>query len=228
MDPRDVDVSARNNHSQKGETLSFGIGWTIVIQSQGGIALKEGENDCGLLDKIVDIRPPFEFKAKITEDRDRQADKQLMDDLEAGHLSAEVFWWATLWYKSLGNEFCPHRHVVPLPPNCKQFRKEATKGDTTHEIKAWMLANLEHTTEKDATSVAAIHEALKNTLGKIEPSMRTQAGLGPKIFQYRSGPKEGHHTFYKVSLSDAKGVWTSKPVRLKSKNEPAPSKPAMS
>jgi hypothetical protein len=63
LDPRDVAVSARHNHSNKKEATSFTVTWTIILISQGTIAQGDGDADCGVLDKIVELRPPFEFVA---------------------------------------------------------------------------------------------------------------------------------------------------------------------
>jgi hypothetical protein len=64
LDSKDVDVAARNNHSQKGDEVSFKVTWAIIVQCQHSICLKEGETNHGLDNKIIELCPPFEFKDK--------------------------------------------------------------------------------------------------------------------------------------------------------------------
>jgi hypothetical protein len=71
LDPRDVAVSARHNNSGRSDASSFTVTWTIVLTSQGAIGQGDGDMDCGVLDKIVELRPPFEFKAAPEEGNPR-------------------------------------------------------------------------------------------------------------------------------------------------------------
>jgi hypothetical protein len=67
-------------------------------------------------------------------------------------------------------------------------------------VRQWMEDNLEYCADKNATPIPDVNEKLKTALGKVDPSCRSAAGLGPRRHQYRSGPKEGHFAFYKCSL----------------------------
>jgi hypothetical protein len=64
LDPRDAAVCARHNHSGKKDSSIFTVTWTIVLVSQGTIEQGGGDQDCGVLDKIAELRPPFEFCAE--------------------------------------------------------------------------------------------------------------------------------------------------------------------
>ena len=96
LDARDVPVSARANSSQRRDRNSFTVTWTIVIQSQGEIE-SATEADTGFYDKIAEIKPPFEFIAEhLIEDNTKQkaADRDLADKLDAGEFSGEIFFGA--------------------------------------------------------------------------------------------------------------------------------------
>lgn len=220
LDGRDVDVAARANHSKSRDTTSFTVTWGIVIQSQGSIKLREGETDIGVLDKITEIRPPFRFVSKAELDasdpRARLADPALLGLCDGGRLNAEVFFHMTCWYNLLGHDVCKHRSIYPSPPGSRQYREEAEQESDTgvSRIQKWMMENLEYSSEADASPTKLVHAAMKDSLGKVEPSMRTSAGIGPRIYQYRRGDKAGHHDFYKVVISGQGS--DAKPVRVKS------------
>ena len=219
LDGRDVDVAARANNSKSGEKMSFSVTWAIVIQSQGAIKLREDETDVGVLDKVLELRPPFQFMSEAEmnpeDPRCRKADPALLDLCDRGGLGAELFFHAQCWYDLLSHDVCKHRTVYPPPPNSVSYRKEAesvanTNGD---QIKQWMVDYLEYSTEAEASPTKVVHAAMRVVLGKVEPSMRTMAGIGPKTWQYRRGAKAGHHDYYKVIIP-GKGT-DAKPVRVK-------------
>jgi hypothetical protein len=219
LDDRDVNVSARANHSQKHDATSFRITWTIIIQSQGSIKLRPDECDVGALDKVVEIRPPFQFAPEAdynaTNPRHRKADAALLDLCDRGGLNGEMLFHMSVWYETLDRDVCKFRTVWPTPPKSLGYREEANKdaGTGGEALKQWMQMHLEYCTEKEASPTKDIHQAIKDKFHKVEPSMRTQVGIGPRVHQYRAGPKAGHHDFYKVLIPGDGTV--QRPVRLK-------------
>ena len=202
LDDADVQVSARRNHSQRGEEISFGITWTILLQSQGSIKLREDELDVGTLDKVVEMRPPFKFidkkefdKKEHKELRERVADSDLADMCTTGALNGELFYYMKKFYKTLDRSICSFRVIVPTTPKSLGYRAEAEDNvdGNCDAVKKWMTERLEYCEPKDAAPTRVIHEAMKDRLGKIDPSRRTMSGIGPRVWQYRGGPKETHH-----------------------------------
>ena len=218
LDNRDVSVAARHNHSQRGDCNNFEVTWTILIQSQGSIKLQEGESDVGVLDKIIELRPPFllvpEESLDTNEPRHRVADVALSDLCQKGGLNGEVLFHMQLWYDLLSRDVCKHRCIMPSPPKSLSYREEANKdaGTSGLNIKDWMVRELVYCSEKDASPTKDIHAALKSAFGKVEPSTRTLAGIGPRTYQFRGGSKSQRHDYYKV-LIPGKGT-EQKPVRL--------------
>ena len=211
LDPRDVDVSARSNFSKAREQTCFEITWSILIQSQGALHIAADDNDCGIMDKLVELRPPFEFVSpdewvakKGVNTRLRPADKDLLDATDRGDLNGEMFFHSTIWYDLLDEKCCPHRTIQPKPPSALAVVEENKVEDKVERIKVWITTNLVECSEKDATGVKEVHAALKDALGAVEPSLRTACGFSTG--QYRRGPKSGHHDFYKVN---------SKPMMIK-------------
>ena len=224
LDAREVDVAARNNHTKKGGSISFLVTWTIMIQSQGSIKLRDDETDIGTLDKIPEFRPPFEFVANDVLDesnpRDRVSDPGLTAKCDGGLLNAVTFFHMCCWYELLGPDICKHRTIYPAPPGCKQFREEAELNSNTcgSDLRTWMVSKLKYCTEAEASPTKAVHTTIKASMGKVEPSLRTSAGLGPRTYQYRSGEKASWHDYYKVILPGS-NVKDARPVRLKREGE---------
>jgi len=213
LDPRDVAVSARANHSGRQDDGSFTVTWTIVLVSQGAISQDSKDMDCGVLDKVVELRPPFEFVAEPDSGNPRQraADHVLADAADAGELSAEMFWWTQRLFSTVTRNICHGRNMVPVPPSCAQIRGEKRGDHTVQRVVDWMEDHLESCADNDATSIPQLHERLAADLGKVEPSCRSAAGLGPRRYQCRAGPKEAHFAFYKCSL----GGGALRAVRIK-------------
>jgi hypothetical protein len=222
LDGRDVAVSARHNNSQKGDSNSFDVTWTIIIQSQGAIKLRDDENDTGVLDKIIEFRPPFQFVAadamNESNPRHRKADAELVDLCDSSKLNGEMLFHMQVWYSLLDRSICKHRGIMPSPPKSLEFRMEANALAGTDEdaIFKWMKDNLMYVNDaKDASPTKAIHDALKANFGSVEPSRRTAAGIGPKTYQYRG--KSSHFIYYKV-LIPGNGL-APRPVRLLTNQE---------
>ena len=220
LDPRDVNVSARQNNSQKTDDVSFGVSWVIIIQSQNPLHLKEDEKDGGVVDKILEFQPPFEFVApKLFETtnnpRHRKADKGLMDLCDDGQLSAELVYFALRFYDTLDNEICAHRTLAPMPPNSKRIQVAASSNSLVDQVRVWISKHLDYSdSKKDASRTSAVHTAMKLTLGKVDAATRTQAGLGPVPAQYRAGPKSEWHDLYETVLPWDTGK-DKKPVKLR-------------
>jgi len=215
LDPRDVAVCARHNNSGKKDASSFTVTWAIVLVSQGSISQGTDDMDCGVLDKIVEMRPPFEFSEApdASNPRHRKADPVLADAADSGALGGEMFWWARRMFATITRDVCRGRHLTPAPPACAAIRAEKSGDHMVQRVKDWMVRRLEHCPDAAATPIPDLHEALKNDLLKVDASCRTSAGLGPRRHQYRGGPKACHFTFYKCVLV-AGGPQL--PVRLKS------------
>jgi hypothetical protein len=190
------------------------------LQSQGAIALKDGETDCGVLDKIIDIRPPFQFVAESKFDesnpRQRKSDKKLLNQVDANELAGELLFHASCWYRTLNDTICQNRNIEPRPPSCVQHADEAHEAGDFDRIQIWMTKSLKYCTEAEAAPVKEVHAAMKVVFGKVEPSMRTAAGLY-KIGQHRKGSKAHHHDFYRVLLPG--DVGEQRPVKLKEKED---------
>ena len=219
LDDSDVNVSARHNNSQAGADINFSVTWTILIQSQGSMKLKEGETDIGTLDKIIEMRPPFLFlpeaELEPTNPRHRLADFELADLCNAGGLNGELLFHMQCWYPLLDRDVCTFRTIMPPPPKSLGYRQEANEeaGTGGDKLLKWMEKRLRYCTEKEAAPTRDIHKAIKDELGKVEPSMRTQAGIGPAVGQYRAGPKSEHHDFYRVLIPGQGNK--ARPVRLR-------------
>jgi hypothetical protein len=220
LDPRDVNVSARQNNSQKSDDVSFGVSWVIIIQSQNPLHLKEDEKDGGVMDKILEFQPPFEFvPPKLYETtnnpRHRKADKGLMDLCDDGQLSAELVYFALQFYGTLDNEVCAHRTLAPMPPNSKRIQAAASSNSLADQLKVWMGKNLDYIdSKKEASRTSVVHNAIKTALGKVDAATRTQAGLGPVPAQYRAGPKSEWHDLYETVLPWDTGK-DKKPVKVR-------------
>jgi len=207
LDDADVQVSARHNHSQRGQEISFRVTWAIVIQSQQAIHLKDN-SDIGVMDKLVELRPPYKFVPKdeyelrkAENPRLREADPELADLCNTGALSAEVFFHMTLWYATLDRSVCTFRSILPTPPKSLSYRQEADADAGTGPglLREWMKERLEYCTEEEATQVPQIHAALKAKFGSdAGPSQRTQAGIGPRVSQCRKKSKGLNFDYYKV------------------------------
>jgi hypothetical protein len=211
LDPRDAAVCARHNHSGKKDSSIFTVTWTIVLVSQGTIEQGGGDQDCGVLDKIAELRPPFEFCAEPQEDnpRQRKADPALADAADAGALSGELFWWACKLFPTITRDVCRGRNLEPAPPSCVAVRNEKGEDHMVKRVRAWMDENLEHCAERNVTPVPELHERLAASLGKVDPSCRSAAGLGPRRYQFRHAG--GRISYYRCSLKGA----PAGPVRVK-------------
>jgi hypothetical protein len=224
LDGRDVAVSARHNNSQKGDAISFDVTWAIIIQSQGAIKLHEDESDIGVLDKIIEFRPPFQFLAKEALDelnpRHREADARLLDMCNSGMLNGEMLFHMQVWYSLLDRSICKHRGIAPIPPKSLEYRKEANTAAGTDEdaFVLWMKQNLVYVDPSEASATKAINEALKCRFGNYDPSRRTAAGIGPRIYQYRPRGKPPIN-YYKVLIPGHGSV--PRPVRLMTADEKA-------
>ncbi len=213
LDPRDVDVSARGNHSKKKESTSFPVTWTIVLPSQGAIVQRDDDHDCGVMDKIVELRPPFEFASPEDYDeqnsRHRRADHELADATDAGLLSGELLHIARCFHASITRAVCKGRKLQPHPPSAIAVREEKGERRERNRVREWMEASLEYCAEQDASPVPSVTTALQGSVGKVDASSRTAAGLGPRRWQCRRGGKNFY--FYKVSLAPGD---VARPVRL--------------
>ena len=180
LDPRDLDINARANNSSKREDTTFPVTWAIVLLSQGAVTVKEGETDTGLSDKIVELRPPFQFKEPqlVRENtRERPADKKLHDDTIAKLLAPETIFWSVAMQPLLGPEICTNRGIYPVPEQAEKNAKEAQAVGQEAKIKEWMCTSLEHCTVDQASTHTEVLAAMSG-FGKINASVLTAVGLG--------------------------------------------------
>ena len=183
LDARKVDVAARNNHTKKGDSISFPVSWTIMIQSQGSIKLRDDETDIGTLDKIPQFRPPFEFVANDVLDesnpRDRVSDPGLTAKCDGGLLNAVAFFHMCCWYELLGPDICKHRTIYPAPPGCKQFREEAELNSNTcgSDLRTWMVSKLKYCTDAEASPTKAVNTTIKASMARWNLHCEHQRGL---------------------------------------------------
>ena len=213
LDPRDVEVAARANQSRRKDSTTFGVTWTIVIPSQGGVEFAVADE--GIADKILEFRPPNHFVAADTVNpanpRHRAVDTELGRMTDAGELSGEIMTFAMTMYATLAPEVVKGRVLHPAPPNSLAVQAELKTAMASGEAAIWKIKYLEYCADKDASPVPVINKAMK-AAGFSDASVRTACGIGPGRHQYRKGPKADHFSYYRVSLEEGD---TPKPVRLK-------------
>ena len=195
--------------------MSFGISWTIVIPSQSGTHFDPKTFDEGIIDKLVEYRPPNEFVAADefdpTNHRHIVADVELAAQIDQGALSGELVFFARCFYPSLDASICKGRNMNPLPPNCKSYQAELQKQVASEKLKGWADQNLEYCAEQDAVPCPQLHTVMA-AAGFVDASSRTAAGIGPTRYQCRRGEKKSWFNYYKVSLKSGD---TRQPVKLK-------------
>jgi hypothetical protein len=222
LDGRDVDVAARHNFSLRGEQTTFPVTWTIIVQSHGSIEVAHDEYE--LNNKIVELRPPFEFvdpDKVIPHTRMRPADREMADRVLDGSLDSELLTWAMAMFPLLDRDVCPNRSIEPRPTVILQNAEEVMENSQLHSCREWLTQHCEHVqNSRDASPFSAVKKAMKAALGNINESTFTALNLGARAkTRHRRGPQSDHFEYFNAPLpSDP----TVAPIRLRSTAPPAP------
>jgi hypothetical protein len=117
--------------------------------------------EMGMSDKVLEVRPPYEFvpEHEISADNPRQklADNRIMQAADRNMFGAELLWWCRLLFPTLpiGNS----RHMMPRPRVFSLHEAEANETTDKTCFAEWLLNTFEH---------CDIHEAMKDHGARIK------------------------------------------------------------
>ena len=193
LDQTDVPVDARANNSAQRADTTFPVVWTLVWAQNGDLRMNSN-GDAAVVDKVVELRPPFIFVAdpKVgTNERRTRSDLKDLNHYTRPEWVLEMVLLAGIFDKLNGTDMCPDRRLEPIPPLSVAYTAkwaDAVRLDVVGEAATRLL---EHCERKDATPADEVIAVLMDETG-VDCSVLTAAGYGASAQSVRrSGGRAG-------------------------------------
>ena len=135
-------------------------------------------SDTGMRNKILEIRPPWEWVAEPEPDtRQRKADKAIAMAAADNEYGGETLFWARALFPILA--LSTSRHLAPPRPAAFKFLEEEAHEDTPlGMLRKFLHTATEPCSPDEASAPKAVLDAVRKELGKLDATVLASGGVG--------------------------------------------------